>query len=261
MAGYAKEEEQTKVEDSNMFMTGSDEDKAFRKKIAALEPAWEDAGKAAGIQVWRIEHFKVVAVPEENYGKFHKGDSYIVFQTIEGANGNNSHNIFFWIGGETSCDEQGTAAYKTVELDDFFGTEPTQHREAMNEESSDFLQLFGGSIELLDGGIDSGFKHVPPPDKHEVKMYQVRRHKGKVTENRCPLKTDVLHPHDVFVLDAENAIYLFGMDQPGMSPFVTNHANSFAENLEQAHASGAKVTRDIDDGFWAALEGTKPDWV
>merc|ERR1711920_140123 len=148
---------------------------------------------------------------------------------------------------------------KTVELDDFFGCEPTEHREAMNEESSDFLQLFGGSIELLDGGVDSGLKHVPPPDKHDVKMYQIRKFKGKITENQCPLSTTVLHPHDVFVLNANNAIYLFGTEQEGVSAFIKNHANSFAENLENKRSGEAKVTREIDDEFWGALEGQKPD--
>merc|ERR1719240_531624 len=111
--------------------------------------------------IWRIEHFHVVAVEESTYGKFHKGDSYICLQTIANPDsGKLTHHIYFYLGSETSVDEQGTAAYKTVELDDFFDGEPVQHREVMNEESDDFKALFGGEITQLDGGIDSGFKHV-----------------------------------------------------------------------------------------------------
>jgi len=61
------------------------------------------------------------------------------------------------LGSETSIDEQGTAAYKTVELDDWFDGEPSQNREVMGEESDEFKSLFE-SYELLEGGIDSGFQ-------------------------------------------------------------------------------------------------------
>ena len=36
----------------------------------------------------------------------------------------------------------GTAAYKTVELDDLMDGEPTQHREVMSHESQAFTDIF-----------------------------------------------------------------------------------------------------------------------
>ena len=48
---------------------------------------------------------------------------------MENDEGNRSYDVFFWIGAETSEDEAGTAAYKTVELDDYLGDEPVQYRE------------------------------------------------------------------------------------------------------------------------------------
>merc|ERR1712232_104147 len=106
------------------------------------------------------EHFHVVPVDKETHGKFHMGDSYLVLQTIAGEGDVLIHQIFFWLGKDTSVDEQGTAAYKTVELDDFFHGEAHQHREVMGEESDAFKALFGGSVQYLEGGVDSGFKHV-----------------------------------------------------------------------------------------------------
>ena len=42
-----------------------------------------EAGKAEGIEIWRIENFKAVPYPKEKYGQFHVGDAYIVLKTVE----------------------------------------------------------------------------------------------------------------------------------------------------------------------------------
>lgn len=41
-------------------------------------PAFNNAGKTKGLEIWRIENFQPVAVPKAEYGKFYSGDSYIV---------------------------------------------------------------------------------------------------------------------------------------------------------------------------------------
>ena len=40
--------------------------------------AFENVGLEPGIEIWRIEDFE--AVPYDNHGKFHMGDSYIVLK-------------------------------------------------------------------------------------------------------------------------------------------------------------------------------------
>ena len=175
--------------DSNVGAVGGDEDKALRKLTAAKEPAWEGAGAKPGVQVWRIEQFQVIPVASETHGQFHKGDSYIVLSTEETAVGKLLHTIFFYIGTESSTDEKGTAAYKTVELDDFFGGEPKQVREEMGKESPAFAALFSSSLKYLDGGVESGFKHVVP-EGHDTKLYQVRKVKGKTSVMQVPVKKD-----------------------------------------------------------------------
>lgn len=61
--------------------------------------AWANAGKAVGIEIWRIEQFKVVAVPREQYGTFYDGDSYIVLSTYKVADSPAlKYDLHFWLG-------------------------------------------------------------------------------------------------------------------------------------------------------------------
>lgn len=70
---------------------------------------------------------------------FYDGDSYIVLHSVKLDDGSSdstdgdgarclSHDIF-WLGAHTTQNEAGTAAYKTVELDEFLHGAVTQHRE------------------------------------------------------------------------------------------------------------------------------------
>ena len=98
-------------------------------------------------------------------GKFHVGDSYILLYTYKKnpASSALSWNIHFWLGSETSLDESGIAAYKSVELDDQLGGAAVQYRETQGSESSLFLSYFkqlGLGVEYLPGGMEAGFAHV-----------------------------------------------------------------------------------------------------
>lgn len=253
------------LEDTNMAGVGGEEDKANRKAAAGGEPAWEGIGQEPGLWVFRIESFKVVPWPKEKYGKFHEGDSYIVMQTefgFEEETGTQSekleHDIHFWLGKRTSTDEKGTAAYKTVELDDFFDGSAVQHREVQDYESAEFLSYFDGKIEILPGGVASGFK-VVQKDTFLSNLYQVRRNAKKkivIEEEQVDIKS--LNHRDAFILDKGNTIYCwFGED---CSPFVKQAANTEAERLESASNGEQTATQEIDDVFWQTLGGT-PDQV
>ncbi|KAG0204870.1 hypothetical protein BGX28_003329, partial [Mortierella sp. GBA30] len=111
-----------KLEETNLAEFGSKRDKEHRKEEGALETAWgkeTGVGAQTGLWIWRIEQFKVVAVPKKDVGHFYSGDSYIVLNSYQKKESDVLlHDIHFWLGQETTQDEAGTAAYKTVELDD-----------------------------------------------------------------------------------------------------------------------------------------------
>jgi hypothetical protein len=90
------------------------------------------------------------------------GDSYIMMNTYMGGETKDKkmYDIHFWIGAESSQDEYGVAAYKTVELDDLLGGDPIQHRECMDHETDLFMSYFPDGITLMEGGIESGFRKV-----------------------------------------------------------------------------------------------------
>jgi len=241
------------VADSNMADVGSDEDKAVRKAAANSEPAWAGAGQAPGVQVWRIEQFQVVPYPKTSYGEFYSGDSYIVLHTFKDADSPKLiHNIHFWLGEKTTTDEMGTAAYKTVELDDLLDGEPTQHREVQGHESQQFRSLFP-QLAYLEGGVATGFHHVAE-GAYQCKLLRVRKTSTNgVRIKDVTLNRSSLNHGDCFILDTGTVIYVW--EGAEASPLEKVAANEAAENIEGQRDGKAKATHDVDDGFWEHLGG------
>ncbi|KAI8781961.1 gelsolin protein 2 [Biomphalaria glabrata] len=186
--------------DSNMALFGSETEKNVKKESAQTEPAWKNAGKEIGVQVWRIVKFKVQPWPKDDYGKFYEGDSYIVLNTYKEQDGDQLlYDIHFWIGRYSTQDEYGTAAYKTVELDTLLNDVPVQHREVQGHESELFKSYFK-SISILKGGADTGFRHVKP-EEYKPRLLQITGTKVSVTVTEVPMKKERVTSNDVFILD------------------------------------------------------------
>jgi gelsolin len=258
MSGLVKPKEY-KIEDSNIQMIGSDLDKKVRQAAAGTEKAWEGAGKQVGLQIWRIEKFKVVAWPKDQYGQFYDGDSYIVLRTYKEKDAPKlKWDIHFWLGKYTTQDEAGTAAYKTVELDDLLGTEPVQHREVMGYESDLFLSYWNNQIKLLSGGVESGFKHVEPA-KYQPRLLWVKG-KKKIRVTQVDMTKDSLNSGDVFILDAGLKIYQFNGTKAG--PMEKQKGAAITRSLKEERKSAPQVivVEETDTGadadeFWKHLGG------
>jgi len=257
---------QAKLEDSNMSNWGSKEQREQKKQAAETEKAWEGVGKEAGLQIWRIEKFKVVGWPKDKAGEFFSGDSYILLHTKINDEGKKTYDVFFWLGAETSQDEAGTAAYKTVELDDLLGDEPVQYREVQGNESKRFFELFP-KMTVLAGGVGSGFNHIKPAE-YKPRLLHITGFKQKVQVYEVPLKVEELNDSDVFVLDNGLAIYQFNGTKS--NAWERRKGEAIITGLKAARLGKVQTTYIIDglgdkgnkaiDDFWKLLGG-KPDKI
>lgn len=261
-----------KVEDSNVAGLGSDLDKKCREAAAGTEAAWKDAGKKPGMQIWRIEKFKVKKSMTPP-GTFYSDDSYICLNTYKKKDENGKEtdklcwDIHFWLGKTTSQDEAGTAAYKTVELDDFLGGEPVQHREVQDFESTLFLSYFEslGGIQLLEGGIESGFNRVKPETFEPRLLHMKGRKHIRVTQ--VPIKASSFNAGDVFVLDCGLDLWQWqgkaaGKDEKARAGQLTRALDDERRGAPKVHVF-SQTDRDVKE-FWANFKDkdeTFATWV
>ncbi|KAJ9181086.1 hypothetical protein P3X46_009253 [Hevea brasiliensis] len=230
----------------------------------ALDPAFQGVGQRPGTEIWRIENFQPVPLPKSDYGKFYMGDSYIVLQTTSGKGGAYLYDVHFWIGKDTSQDEAGTAAIKTVELDAVLGGRAVQHREIQGHESDKFLSYFKPCIIPLEGGVASGFKK-PEEEVFETRLY-VCRGKRVVRMKQVPFARASLNHDDVFILDAEKKIYQFN----GANSNIQERAKALEviQFLKEKYHEGTCDVAIVDDGkldtesdsgeFWVLFGGFAP---
>lgn len=237
------------IKDSNVELIGTDIDHQVKYNSASTEPAWNDGkvGIEAGLLVWRIEQFEVVPWPRAKYGQFYDGDSFIVLYSakVDGNDGTGGlvHDIFFWLGKHTSQDEAGTAAYKTVELDEFLRGSATQHREVQEAPSDEFLALFP-RISIRADGTRSGFRHVEEEVREET-LTLLRVFKNPAAGVNGVVVYEVeptwksLDDTDVFVLDVGDKIWVWqGKD---CSPMEKGKAAQVVHDMTVAKHSEVEV--------------------
>jgi len=244
------------LEDSNIAGLGSKADKDLRLAAAQTAEEWKGAGQKEGIEIWRIEKLKVVAWPKNQYGTFFDGDSFIVLHGYHHPEQPEKllYNVHFWLGKDTSQDEAGVAAYKTVELDDLLGQLPVQFREVQGFESEEFLKLFNPGIKLLSGGVESGFNKVKP-EEYKPRLMHVKGSKKSVKVSEVACSAASMNQGDVFILDAGLEIYQWNGTEAAIAE--KRKANEVTTQIREERLGKPKVT--VMDGlednpaFWSIL--------
>ncbi|NXY36949.1 VILI protein, partial [Pomatorhinus ruficollis] len=146
-----------------------------------------------------LQNMEMVPVPTKSYGNFYEGDCYVLLSTRKSGS-NFSYDIHYWLGKESSQDEQGAAAIYTTQMDDHLGSVAVQHREVQGHESETFRAYFKQGLIYKKGGVASGMKHV------ETNTYNIQRllHvKGKknVVAGEVEMSWKSFNRGDVFLLD------------------------------------------------------------
>ncbi|XP_078170787.1 villin-5-like isoform X1 [Carex rostrata] len=240
--------------------------KGMSVSLKDLDPAFQGAGQKAGLEIWRIENFKPVPVPKDSYGKFFVGDSYIVLKTTGMKNGSLRHEIHYWLGKDTSQDEAGAAAVKTVELDAALGGRAVQHREVQGNETDKFLSYFKPCILPQPGGATSGFKHIEVNAEEHVTRLYVCKGKHVVHVKEVPFARSSLNHDDIFILDTKSKIFQFN----GSNSSIQERAKALevVQYLKDTYHGGQCEVAAVDDGklmadadageFWGFFGGFAP---
>ncbi|OIW19410.1 hypothetical protein TanjilG_09430 [Lupinus angustifolius] len=205
-----------------------------------------------GLEIWRIENFNPVPIPQSSYGKFFTGDSYVILKTTGTKSGALLHDIHYWLGKDTSQDEAGVAAIKTVELDAALGGRAVQYREVQGHETEKFLSYFKPCIIPQEGGAASGFKHVEA-EEHKTRLF-------------VPFARSSLSHDDIFILDTDSKIFQFN----GSNSSIQERAKALevVQYIKDTYHDGKCDIAAVEDGrlmsdsdtgeFWGFFGGFAP---
>ena len=204
-------------------------------------------------EVFRVEMFDLISVPEENHGTFFAGDCYVILYAYHDGKKDN-YIIYYWIGARSSQDEQGAAALRTVELDDRLGGLPIQVRVVQGKEPQHFLAMFGGKMTIFRGGkasafdgdeaVDSGI-----PDHYLLQITGSNKFSTKAIEEE--LCAASLNTNDCFVLAGKREFTVwFGKGSTG-------DEREMAKNLALSKTDDPTIIFEGQEKafFWEALGG------
>ncbi|XP_063329167.1 advillin isoform X2 [Pelmatolapia mariae] len=164
-----------------------------------MDQTFRAVTRSPGIIIWRIEKMELVQVPEKSYGSFFDGDCYVLLFTQKVGN-SLSYNIHYWIGSQSTQDEQGSAAIYTVQLDEFLGSSPVQYREVQDYESDTFKGYFKQGIIYKKGGVASGMRHTETNTYDVKRLLHVKGNK-RVIAKEVEMSWKSFNLSDVFLLD------------------------------------------------------------
>ncbi len=176
---------------------------------------FKDAGKAVGIQMWRMERMAPVLLADSDYGKLYDGECYLLLLTKSVAESDQGRfRIFYWLGSKAAIDKTAAVAIRAVELNDRLKRAAQVSKEEQGEESKEFRSLFGSGLRILQGGeasaIKSAARHAPKP-----RLLQIRGNGAKVFVEAAELGFASLQQENAYVLVSQAKAWIWcGMHAP-----------------------------------------------
>lgn len=207
-------------------------------------------------EIWRIEDMKQAPFDKNLYGQFWGGDCFIVLYSYE-INNKPAYIIYFWIGRDSSVDEQGAAALFAKDMDDNMGGSPVQVRVTQGKEPKHFLALFKGKMVTHKGGIASGFKNRDDGDSFDTDGISLFHVKGSNELNTRAVQVEEeaasLNSGDCFVLLTPDVMYVW--EGAGSNSTERQTALVISKVMQ-----GNRSLQTVEEGsepaeFWAAIGG------
>ncbi|VDP15283.1 unnamed protein product [Echinostoma caproni] len=211
------------------------------------------------MEMWEIDEFYPKRVEDEVVqGRLLDGDCYIVLQTKRTPNQTLDWVIYYWIGLNASRDKQTCAAVHAVNLRNFLGAEGRTFREEQNDESEEFLALFGGSLMILEGAHgETGFFHVEEQGV-VVKLYRLFGMEKRLMIVSMPLTPLSLDPKFCYLIDGHSQLFLWLGSQSRL--MVRTKGRLLAEKISVRERRGEATIHLEPQGresntFWAVIMG------
>lgn len=165
------------------------------------------------VEIWRVENFDLAPVPEETYGMFFGGDSYVIKYHYSNKRGGQGYVIYYWQGKQSSTDEKAGSAIHAVRLDNELDGIATQVRVAQGYEPRHFLKIFKGKMVTFTGGHASAFNNIKDNDTYDVdgtRLFRVRgTSEDDVRADQLAEKASSLASADSFILETPGANYVW----------------------------------------------------
>ena len=147
-----------------------------------------------------------------------------------------------------------------VNLRNLLGATCRTQREEQNDESDDFLDLFGTDLTYIEGArTTSGFYTVEDIE-YTTRMYKVVGTQRIVLEP-VPIHFESLEGRHVYLLDAGMTIYLWNGARS--NPITRSKTRLFAENINKYERKFQAELVQMKQGeetapFWRMLDGPPP---
>lgn len=218
----------------------------------------KDIGQEEGLWMWEIENFYPSLVHPSFYGHFYDADCYLVLQATREESGALKHAIYYWIGEQATLDKSMCAAVHAVNLRNHLSASCRTIREEMNDESDEFLELFGEEVTYIEGArTASGFYTVEKP-VHVTRLYRAVVNGSAVEMESVPLSPGSLDPRYVFLLDAGETMWVWSGRKSRIT--ISNKARLFAVKMNKKDRKGTAEIETCNelhtpDEFWMALYG------
>lgn len=153
--------------------------------------------------IWRIEKLKLKKWPQERYGAFYEGDSFLIL-SIKSKEEKYAH---VWTGKESTKDEISYVQYKVLQLDQKLENSLEIYYESQEKESELFKSYFE-YFTVVKGGIDADLEKLNS-QQYKAKLFHVHSIGAKLQSREITINRKNLDSGDSYLLDTGIKIFIW----------------------------------------------------